>query len=137
MSEENVEIVRRIFDAWGAGDFSVGPDVFDSDVMFIVRSPFPESAVLVGPAAIRQYMSNFLPQFKPGSLTIKGERFRVAGDTVLIDVAQHGEGRFSGLEADFSYFMLVTLRGGTIVRIESIQDPMEALEAAGLSDSGA
>jgi ketosteroid isomerase-like protein len=52
---------------------------------------------------------------------------------VLVDVRQHAEGRTSGLEGDLDFFVLYTFRGKKIVRIESILDPAEALEAAGLS----
>ena len=31
MSQENVEVVRRIFDGWSQGDFSVGRDLMTAD----------------------------------------------------------------------------------------------------------
>jgi ketosteroid isomerase-like protein len=47
---------------------------------------------------------------------------------------QHGKGRTSGIEGDDPYFMLFTFRGGKIVRMESIRDEAEALEAVGRSE---
>jgi hypothetical protein len=38
----------------------------------------------------------------------------------------------SGIEGDDHYFMLFTFRGAIIVRIDSVRDEREALEAAGL-----
>ena len=35
MSQENVEIVRRLFDAWSRGDFSVGADLLDPDIRVV------------------------------------------------------------------------------------------------------
>jgi ketosteroid isomerase-like protein len=134
MSEENVEIVRGIHDAWGVGDLSVGGDDLDPQVTFIVRPPFPEPATLVGPEAISHYMHGFLKQFKARSHTLKATRLRASGDTVLVDVRQHAEGRASGAEGDLDFFVLYTFRGRRIVRIESILDRDEALEAAGLSE---
>jgi ketosteroid isomerase-like protein len=134
MSEENVEVVRRIHDGWGVGDLSVGGEDLDPQVAFIVRSPFPEPATLVGPRAISEYMRGFLKQFKPGSHTLSAERIRASGDTVLVEVRQQAAGRTSGIEAGVSFFVLYTFRGGKIVRIEAVLDRDDALEAAGLSE---
>jgi ketosteroid isomerase-like protein len=34
MSEENVAILRRLFEGWVQGDYSVGRDTFDPDVAY-------------------------------------------------------------------------------------------------------
>ena len=134
MSQENEEIVRRIYDAWGVGDFSVGFDELDPHVTFVVRPPFPEPAVLTGAEAISTYMLEFLRQFEPGSHTIEAERLRSAGDTVVADVNQNGIGRSSGVEGNFEFLMLFTFRGRKIVRMESVLNEAEAREAIGLSE---
>jgi ketosteroid isomerase-like protein len=54
------------------------------------------------------------------------------GDTVLASVVQRAKGRVSGIEGEIPYFMLFTFRGGKILRVESIRDEREALEAVGL-----
>jgi ketosteroid isomerase-like protein len=130
MSQDNEEIVRSMFDSWAEGDFRSGSADLDRHVTFVVRSPFPESGVVHGPDGVRKYMNGFLEQFD--QLTIEAERFRAAGDTVVVQARQYGTGRSSGAPADVRYFMLFTFRGGKIVRIESILDEAEALEAAGL-----
>ena len=132
MPEGSVETVRRIYDAWGVGDFSAGLDDLDPHVTFVVRAAFPARDVLVGPEAISRYMRDFLTQFEPGSHKIKATRLEASRDTVIAEVAQHGKGRASGIEVDLSFFMLFTFRGPTIVRIESVMDQAEALEAVGL-----
>jgi ketosteroid isomerase-like protein len=48
MSEENVEVVPRIFESWAEGDFRGGADELDPDVMFVVRKPFPEPGTVIG-----------------------------------------------------------------------------------------
>jgi ketosteroid isomerase-like protein len=129
---ENLEIVKRIFDGWGVGDFSVGADDLDPNVMFVVRSPFPEPAMVVGSDAISEYMLGFLKQFAPGA-AFRAERFRVNGDTVLADVVQHSIGRISGVEGEQSLYMLFTFRGDKIIRMESILEEADALAAAGMA----
>ena len=75
-------------------------------------------------------MRRFLEHWE--QLTIKATELRAAGDTVLARVVQHGKGAASGIEGDIPYFQLFTFRGGKIVRMESVMDEAEALEAAGL-----
>ena len=41
MSQENVEAVRRIFESWGSGDWSIGTDYLDEHAVCVVSSDFP------------------------------------------------------------------------------------------------
>jgi len=134
MAEDNLQVVARIFDSWEAGDFSVGLDDLDPNVTFVVASPFPEPGILVGPRQISEYMLTFLAQFEPGSHTIRAERLRPFGDTVLVDVVQRGTGRTSGAQTELHFFMLFTFRGRRIVRFESVAEARDALEAVGVSE---
>ncbi len=133
MPGENRDIVERIFDAWAGGDFGGGAEDFDPHVTFVVRWPFPEPTVTVGPAGISEWVLGFLKQFEAGSATFRATAFREAGDTVLVDVTQRSTGRTSGIAGDVSFFMAFTLRGGKIIRMESILDEAEALAAVGIS----
>jgi ketosteroid isomerase-like protein len=132
MSQENVEIVRRIYKAWAVGRFRPGIDNLDQHVVFVVRPDFPEWGVFTGPDGIRDFMHRFLEQWE--RLTIEAKRIEAAGDSVLAHVVQHGKGRASGIEGDLSYFMLFTFRGKKIVRLENVMDEGEAFEALGLSE---
>ena len=132
MSQENVEIVREIYEAWSSGDFRAGADRLDQNVMFIVSPDFPEFGVFVGPEGVRQFMRRFLEQWK--RITIEAKHLEAVGDTVLAHVVQHQVGRASGLAGDISTFMLFAFRGRKIVRIESVLHRAEALEAVGLSE---
>ena len=133
MSQENVEIVRRIYEAWAAGDFRAGIDALDQHVVFVVRPDFPEFGVFLGPDGIREYMRRFLEQWERGP--IEAKHLQAVGDTVLARVVQHGKGKVSGIEAQLPYFMLFTFRGKRIVRLENVIDQVEALEAVGLSST--
>jgi ketosteroid isomerase-like protein len=132
MSQENVEIVKRIFDSWATGDFRVGLADLDPDVVFVVRHPFPEAVEAVGPDEIEEYMRRFLDNWE--SYAVEARDLQAVGDIVLADAIQHGEGKASGIEMAQSFFMLFTFRGGKIVQIESILERDKALEAAGLQE---
>jgi ketosteroid isomerase-like protein len=130
MSQKNVEIVRRICEKWASGDFGVGVADFDPHVMIVVPPVFLESGVYVGPDGIGKYTRRFLEQYE--RVTIEARRLQVAGDTILAEVVQQGTGRASGIDMHSRYFILFTFRGGRIVRMESVQEESDALDAAGL-----
>lgn len=131
MSQENLEAVRRIYEAWAKGDFRSGVGDLDPHVMFITSSDFPEFGVYVGRDGVRDYMQRFLEQWE--RLTIEAKQLRAVGDTVVAHVVQHGKGKASGIEGDISYFTLLTFRGTKIVRMENVMHEREALEAVGLN----
>jgi ketosteroid isomerase-like protein len=130
MSQENAETVQRMFDSWSTGDFSAGLADLDPDVEFVVRHPFPEAVETIGPDGIREYMRRFLDNWE--TYAVEATDLQAVGDIVLADALQHGEGKASRIEMEQEFFMLFTFRKGKIVRIESILERGEALEAAGL-----
>ena len=132
MSQENVEAVRRIFEAWSVGDWSIGNDYLDEHAVCVVSSDFPAFGAYFGLDGIRAYWRDFLEQWE--RLTFEAKRIEAVGDTVLAHVVQHAKGRASGIEGDLPYFMLFTFRGKKIVRTEVVMDHAEALEAVGLSE---
>jgi len=132
MSVENVETVRRIFDGWASGDFSAGLADLDPDVVFIVRPPFPEAVETVGLDGLRDYLVRFLDNWE--TYAVEARDLRAAGEVVVADAVQRGEGKASRIEMEQPFFMLFTFRGPKITRIESILRRDEALEAAGLRE---
>ena len=132
MSRGNVEVVQRILRAWAEGNFRAPIDEFDPNIVLVVRPPFAEPGVFLGPEGIRGYMQGFLAQWE--RYRIEAKDLREAGDKVLTRVVQHGTGRSSGVEGKMPSFVLFTFRGRRIVRMEFVLDEREALEAAGLSE---
>src|SRR4051812_25265955 len=132
MSQENVEGVRRIFKRWATGNFHWQVADVDPHVMLVVRPPLPAFGVFVGLGEIRDYWRTFLEQWEHTTLEATG--LRAVGDTVLVEVIQQATGKKSGLKGDLRFFMLFTLRGGKIVRMDAVMDEADAHEAAGLSE---
>jgi ketosteroid isomerase-like protein len=132
VSESKVETLRRIYEAWGRGDFAEGKELYDPHVVLVLRLEFPESGPHYGREAIRKYMlEDFLLDFDHA--TLSGEEFIDAGDTIVVGVHQQALGPRSGAPVDMRYFQLWTFRGGSVIRIESIMERDDALAAAGLA----
>ncbi|MFL5907756.1 MAG: nuclear transport factor 2 family protein [Solirubrobacterales bacterium] len=137
MSEENVEIVRRMFQAfrnrdWTAAREPVDPEEIEMDV---TRSPIEGlSGVYRGREEVAYFWSQWLEAW--GEQEIEEEELIDAGDQVVTWTASHKfRGRGSGVTVDFPpYAWLVTLRDGKVVRGTLYMDKGEALKAAGLSE---
>jgi ketosteroid isomerase-like protein len=130
MSQENVEIVRRVYERWGKGDFRVDTELYDPWVVLVLRPEFPDAGAYLGLDGIGGYMRRFLEGWD--HLVIEGEELIAAGDSVVAGVHQQASGKGSGAPVDMRYFQLWTFRGGAVIRLESVREREEALEVAGL-----
>jgi ketosteroid isomerase-like protein len=130
MAEENVEIVRQVYERWGRGDFRAGTELLDPWAVLVLRPEFPDAGAYLGPEKISGYMRGFLEGWDHA--VIEGEEFIGAGDSVVVRVHQQAAGRHSGVPVDLRYFQIWTFRGDAVIRIESVRAREEALEAAGL-----
>ena len=134
MSEEekNAEIVRGIYEGWRRGDFRAGTEFFDPWVVLVLRPDFPDAGAYLGREEIRGYMQRFLEDWDHA--VIEGEEFIAAGESVVVRVHQQASGEQSGVPVEMRYFQVWTLRGGAVIRIESVKERQEALEAVGRRD---
>jgi ketosteroid isomerase-like protein len=133
MSKDYVDMVQRIYDHWGRGDFSAGVELYDPHVVLVLRPEFPESGPHYGRDAIGRYMRNdFLRDFERA--TISGEEFLDAGNSVVVRVDQRATGPRSRVPVRMRYYQVWTFRGQSVIRIESIMERSDALEAAGLAE---
>jgi ketosteroid isomerase-like protein len=133
MSHDNVEVVRGIYAEWGKGNFRVGTDLFDSDVVLVIRAEFPDAGAYVGPDEIRGYMRHFLSSWTDA--VIEAEDVFGAAERVAVAVHQQAIGTGSGLSVDMRYWQVWTFRGSAVTRIESIKTRSEVLDAVGLSEA--
>jgi ketosteroid isomerase-like protein len=139
MSQENVEIVRAVYERYSEGDFRASADLLDPHAVLVLAEAMdwgpetPELGMYVGAESIAAYTRDYL--LGPwANFTMEAEELVEARDTVLVSVRQSGVGRASGVPAELRYFTLWSFRGGKVIRIESFRQRSEALEAAGLSE---
>jgi ketosteroid isomerase-like protein len=132
MSQENVEVVRQLFELWEGGDWGGGSEFFD-DSCEVVFSPlfFPDAgAYSVGREALRAWM-NFIEAFETFATEV--EQIVDAGERVVVLSWIRGRGRISGADVDAKVGVVLTFRDEKIVRYE-LTDRRQALEAAGLRE---
>jgi ketosteroid isomerase-like protein len=130
MSQENVEIVRRVWERWNAGERKIDSEVTHPDL--VIHSAMTKS-VYRGYEGLRRWQAEIDDQFENWRLSI--DQFREASDgRLLVLGAVHFRGRTSGVEFDQPMGWLVTFAGGQVIEFRNIADQAEALEAAGLSE---
>jgi ketosteroid isomerase-like protein len=140
MSQENVEVVRRLFDAFTSrGDLRTSAEVMDENVVFDTRGMEWENEdfarAYFGPEGVRDFWSQWLPAWSDMRVDVRW--IRGVGDRVLVWLHQRQVGRISGLPVDFFLAWDILFRDGKIVRVAFFRDEREALEAVGLSEQDA
>jgi ketosteroid isomerase-like protein len=130
MSQENVEIVRRVYEEVSAHVWESSPDLFDPEYEVDLTDAYPDVGVIrsVGETALREYFEMF-------------EDFRVELKEVIHADEKHvvtavRGGRLKGSDAEVwnRFFHVWTFRGGKITRRSSHSERSQALKAAGLSE---
>jgi ketosteroid isomerase-like protein len=123
VSEENVELLRRIYERWEAGDFKPDPALED-DFTITMGPDFPDSGVHAGLDGVAAYMRGFLEPWE--LVTISPEEMIASGDKVLVRVRQAGTGTSSRIPVEMRYFHLWSFDGPRPVAMETIMYEGEA-----------
>jgi ketosteroid isomerase-like protein len=126
MSEENVGLVRRIYDLWARDESA--RELIAEDVEYIN----PPYAVEPGTRRGRKSFSVVRDTYEDFSVRV--ERFIDAGSDDVVVLARYtASGRGSGVPVEGEHGYVWTVRDGQAVRFRWFQAHREALEAAGLS----
>jgi ketosteroid isomerase-like protein len=134
MSQENVEVVRELFDAVFVRDdparFDGGiPETIDPEIEIDwSNSKMPNNGVYGFRDAIRMLQEN-MDIWEVS--TTDPEEIIDAGDQVVVAARLRGKGKGSGVEVDARGAQLWTLRDGRVVRVKGYQSKDEALEGVG------
>ena len=131
MSQENVEIVRGMYEAFGRGDADAALAYFDPGVV-VDASHRVDGRVGHGHEELVAILGEWMGTWDEWREEV--EEIRDAGDQVLVTSTQRGRGKGSGAEWANRFGMLYKIQGGKISRWTIYDDPDAALEAAGLRE---
>jgi ketosteroid isomerase-like protein len=133
MSEENVEVVRELSDAFNRGDLDAWLGCLSPEVAW-ESLPFPGfSEVYRGRPGAREWLEQLLEVFEEARFEIE-ETTALSDDRVLIGYTQIGRGRGSGLPGELRGWAILWVAKGLITRRQVFWTRDEALEAAGLRE---
>jgi ketosteroid isomerase-like protein len=131
MSEENVEIVRRSFDAMGRGDLERLLELYHPEIEFMpLTGTRVESDGYRGHQGVRDYFAEAAEvwdEVRPvaGEITTVGDEVVVFGRCAV-------RGKASEIETDAPTAWVITVRNGKVTRHRVFRTNDEALEAVGL-----
>jgi ketosteroid isomerase-like protein len=134
MSQEDVEIVRAVFEHLNRRDWAAVMASYDDEVVLVAHeSSAPDAGVFRGREAVGRWFGDWFLAFGK-DYRFEIEEVRSVGNRVLTVARHHGHGRSSGAEVDWVNAHVFSVRAGKIVRLELYGSRVEALEAVGLEE---
>ena len=132
MSQENVEIVRRIYASWAPGSSPAESNLLHPDIEWVNPSDALEPGTRKGIEAFTSITDELDDTIK--DLRMNVERFIDAGDRVVVIATMRGHGSASAAEVERRHGSVWTISEGKAVRFQWFNEPDEALAAVGLSE---
>jgi ketosteroid isomerase-like protein len=130
MSQENVEVVRRVYKLAEVRGVEGLLELATDDIVWISDPRFPGGGKYAGKENVRRWLTE---------LWIYDEVSVDVGEIIDLDDRALGIAQFHGVSADapvvdWAWCHLFAFREGLINQVHSFLDREEALEAAGLSE---
>ena len=133
MSQENVDVVRRAWDCWIAGDMDQLFTFFHPEVVWSTTNfeGWPEDDVYQGHDGVRRFFEQWRASWDRYEAGIH-EIVDAGGDDVLVFCWQRGYGSGSQVPVEMDFGQATTVRDGLIQRMDAYSDPDAARAALGL-----
>ncbi len=132
MSQENVEIVTRQFQAWNAGDFDKWAVDMDRDVVVVAPEGWPDGEVNRGVDAWRRQAQRLRDSWADARIEI--DEIRPVEDRVVARIRYVTKSAETGLPFETPMAAVFYLKERKIKHAQFFWEAAEALEAAGLRE---
>ena len=133
MSQENVEIARRAYEAFNRGDLQAMVADLAPNFEYATTGTIPGmTGVYRGVEGILGFLEWIWSEFERPSMEV--HELVDAGDQVMAAVTLRGRGKQSGVETSWDVWHVWTLEHGKVVHGQAFTSRADALEAAGLSE---
>jgi ketosteroid isomerase-like protein len=131
MSQENVEALRRGFEALSSGDMERILAFVDPEFEAVIPPEFSaEPDTYRGYEGVRRYMASF--EDAMDEIRFVGDQVWDAGDRVVVEVRVTAKGRETGIPVEQRIAQVWAIRDGKATRAETYVSVSEALKAVGL-----
>jgi ketosteroid isomerase-like protein len=131
MSQENVEIVKRMLALFHAGDAKNALACFSEDVVAETAGR-PDLTGGRGREALSKLIGSWVAAWEEWSEEI--DEIRDLGDRVMVIATQRGRSKGTQMQIENRYATVYEFRDGEISRMALYNGPDEALEAAARSE---
>jgi ketosteroid isomerase-like protein len=132
MSQENVEIVRQLFEAWRRNDAAAALAPLDPEIEFSTVVIDLGQKVYRGYAELSEYRADLEEVWEVWET--RDERFIAVGDDCVVSLYHvSGRGKGSGTPVEQDVSIIFKFRGGRVVSMKAYANQGDALKAVGLS----
>ena len=137
MSEDNLDVVRRGYEAFGRGDINALLESFDEQVQWV--TPGPAELATSGRRTGRQEVGQFfasvnelfdVQRFEPREYIAQGDRIVVLGE-------ETARVRATGKTLDLDWVHVFTLRNGKVVAFQEFFDTAAVVAAMSAAHANA
>jgi ketosteroid isomerase-like protein len=129
MSQENVETVRDLWQAYVEGGLDAMAEFWDSEINWRALAGAPDDVgEMQGAEAMRRYYQDWLDTFEDIT-SVPTELLDAGDDRVVAVMHVTGRAKLSGLSTELRYAVIYTLRDGKVVRGREYADREDALRA--------
>ena len=135
MSQENVELVRKLHAAFSRGDLDAFLSGWHPDAEYraaIQQAVEGESGTFRGHDGLRRWFRELHDLYDDLHTTVL--EIRDLGDDLVVVFAIRGRGSSSGVVDEFELAQVVRFREGKVFRVRDYRSRAEALDASGLSE---
>jgi ketosteroid isomerase-like protein len=133
MSQENVGMVREVFEAFNSEDIELIVSLTHPDFELEVPPELSaEPDIYRGPDGMRRYWESF--QDAMDEIRIRPERLYDAGDAVVVAIHLTAKGRRTSIAVEQRTVGVWEICNGKVMRIRAYASVTEALQAAGLPE---
>ena len=135
MSLENVEVLRRSYEAWNRSDLDAAFKFLEPEF----ELQLPESGMNVGSFQGREGATKLFEDYLEvfDFFHLEPEAFFEVGDRIVVFVRALARGKGSGVGVELRPAHVWTMRAGKAARLEVFPERQNALEAVGLSEQDA
>lgn len=131
VSQENVETVKRLYEAWQRDGFGVVPELMDPDIEWVNPPNAIEPGTRRGYDGFAAAASLFSSVYRESRVT--DATFHDAGDRIAVTASMTSRGAGSEFPIDTQRGYVFDLRDGKVTRFAWFTDPAQALESVGTS----
>ena len=135
MSQENVEIVRRIYAAWHQTGLWAASGDLDPAIEWVNPDNAIEPGTRIGVDAFDAAWSSVRHSFE--TIAFEPGDFLDAGDHVVFITIMRARGHGSGADVEHPQGHVWTIKKGKAIRMRWFHHPHLALKAVGLSEQDA
>jgi ketosteroid isomerase-like protein len=134
MSQENVEVVRTMAEAFSDGGLDAIAELWDPDIDWrAAEGAIDDVGEMHGPVAVRRYVQDWIDTFDDFRVVV--EELRDVGDDRVLAIQRlKGRAKLSGTETEIRFAVVTTVRDGKVVRGREYLSVDDALEAVGLRE---